>query len=106
MTIHQMYVENGNCAGFWVQHRGWRDICAQVQCIADCVSGELRGDASELGGASVIAFGFDLSSGRRVSLPPCPQTREDRNYRRIAVPPWSRRFARPTPSTRNEKYAG
>jgi len=34
MTIYRLYSDNGNNAGFWVQHRTWGNVCAQVHSIA------------------------------------------------------------------------
>src|SRR5207248_2911932 len=45
VSIFRIYVENGHCAGFWVQHRTWRNICAQVQSIAGKQFGRLPGVA-------------------------------------------------------------
>jgi hypothetical protein len=90
MTIYRLYRENGNTAGFWVQHREWRNTCAQVESIGGLRSGALPGVAPNHGFASVRVRGFDVASGRPMSLGPMLQEPQDRNFRRIADPPWAR----------------
>jgi hypothetical protein len=68
-----MYIENGRRAGFWIQHRSWRDVCAQV------VNVEAR--------TVVCMRYFDVRSGREVTAMPA----EDDGFAMIAEPPWCRR---------------
>ena len=88
MTIYSMYSNNGNRAGFWVQHSTWRNTCAQIQSIAGQRNGKLPGDAPLYGNAEVLVQGFDIRSGRPVPLGPRLETPECRNYSAIAEPGW------------------
>ena len=90
MTIYRLYRENGNNAGFWVQHRGWRNLCAQVRSIGGQRTGNLPGRAPNHNAAAVLIDSYDVSSGRRANLGPTLDQPHDKNYRRIADPPWSR----------------
>ena len=54
MTIYRLYAENGHRAGFWVQHRSWNNICAQVQSIAGHSCGALPGRAPLHDNAAVL----------------------------------------------------
>jgi hypothetical protein len=90
MTIFRIYADNGNRAGFWVQHRTWTNTCAQVQSIAGQRTGKLPGDTTVPGSTDVIIRGFDVRSGRPVPLTPALSFVEDRNYSLIAVPGWYR----------------
>jgi hypothetical protein len=90
MTIYRMYSDNGNRAGFWVQHRTWANMCAQVQTIAGLRQGKLPGQGLLHDNAEVLVQGFDVRSGRPVALGPRLETPEDRNYVVIAEPGWYR----------------
>jgi hypothetical protein len=90
MTIYRLYRDNGNSAGFWVQHREWKDVCAQVQSVGGQRTGSLPGRPPDHDDAIVLVNGFDVSSGRRVPLGPALEQPHDRNFRRIADPPWAR----------------
>jgi hypothetical protein len=91
MTIYRIYSDNGNRAGFWVQHRSWANTCAQVQSVAGRDHGTLPGPAPLHDNAEVVVRGFDVRSGRPVELGPLLQTPQDRNYSIIAEPMWYRR---------------
>jgi hypothetical protein len=90
MTIYHMYTNNGNRAGFWVQHRTWSNTCAQVQSIAGQRFGKLPGIAPLHDHAEVHMSVFDVRSGRPMQPGPGLQTPQDRNYRVIAEPSWYR----------------
>jgi hypothetical protein len=90
MTMRRMYTDNGNRAGFWVQHRSWRNTCGQVQSVAGHQAGKLP-DAGPLpDDPDVIIQCFDVRSGRPVQPGPLLQTPHDKHYRLIAEPSWSR----------------
>ena len=85
MTIYRIYADNGNRAGFWVQHRSWGNVCGHVESIAGQSNGVL---CDTEGGDAVLMQLFDIRSGRPVpSQSPCDY-RGDRNYTRIAEPSW------------------
>ena len=88
MTLYRLYSQNGNRAGFWVQHRTWANACGRVQSIGGQRFGGLPGLAPVHDDAAVIVELFDVRSGRRMHLgaPQCPK---DRNYTLIAEPWWS-----------------
>jgi hypothetical protein len=88
MTIYRLYAENGDRAGFWVQHRSWSNICAQVQSVAGHTAGRLPGQAPHHGSAPVVVRGFDVRSGRPVALGPELEQPADRNFTAIARPWW------------------
>ncbi|MGH7178017.1 MAG: hypothetical protein ACREJC_11600 [Tepidisphaeraceae bacterium] len=91
MTLYRLYTQNGNCAGFWVQHRTWGNMCAQVQSIAGHRSGMLPGKAPLHDCAEVVINAFDVRSGRPMQLAAAPLELEDRKYSLIAEPCWSHR---------------
>jgi hypothetical protein len=92
VTIYRLYTENGNRAGFWVQHRTWGNVCAQIQSIAGQTEGKLPDPPTD-DCARVLMRVFDVRSGRPVSLSraPAPDGCHDRNYARIAEPHWHHR---------------
>ena len=93
MSIFRLYADNGHCAGFWIQHRTWRNTCAQVRSIAGKQTGRLPGVAPSHGGAPVVLRAYDVRSGRPMELDPTSPEPDDRNFARIAQPSWYR----PTP---------
>ena len=91
MTIYRLYAENGDRAGFWVQHRSWGNLCAQVQSVGGRESGALPGVAPHHDNAPVQMRVLDVRSGRPISVIPSPAHPGDRNYSRIAEPNWAPR---------------
>jgi hypothetical protein len=87
MTIYRLYAQNGDRAGFWVQHRTWSNLCAQVQSVAGREAGRLPGAVAQAGDAPAQMRGFDVRSGRPMPLSPSPSL-HDRNYAVIAEPGW------------------
>jgi hypothetical protein len=88
MTIYRVYVENGNRAGFWVQHRTWGNTCARVRSIAGKAEGKLPGAAPNYDDSPVAMQMFDVRSGRPMSADESINI-ADRQYTRIAEPFWS-----------------
>jgi hypothetical protein len=86
MNIPQLYAQNGNLAGFWVQHRTWRNQCAQVQTVGGRRSGPLPHKHS----LPIVMQVFDVRSGRAVEPCDLGAPELDRNFIRIADPPWCR----------------
>ena len=91
MTIYRLYADNGDNAGFWVQHRKWGDVCAQVQSVAGQSHGKLPGHAPLHGKAPAQFHWFDVRSGRQLAAPPAALEPDDKPYASIAIPFWSRR---------------
>ena len=89
MNIYRLYAQNGDRAGFWVQHRTWGNLCAQVQSIGGLQSGSLPGAAPLHDNAIVRVRGFDVRSGRPMPLGPDLDDPDDRNYNTIAEPSWN-----------------
>ena len=90
MTIYRLYSDNGCAAGFWVQHRSWGNVCAQVYTIAGQRRGRLPG-APPLHDCAPAEFRwFDVRSGRAIKAPAETLEPGDKNYASIAVPWWSR----------------
>jgi hypothetical protein len=96
MTLTRLYCENGNRAGFWVQHRTWTNVCAQVQSVGGHRDGVLpsasagpatSASAAADDAAALLKF-FDVRSGRPMPLPPASGQPTGRNYVRIAEPSW------------------
>lgn len=90
MTIFRLYSNNGNTAGFWVQHRSWSNHCARVQSIGGRSAGALPGSAPAYDGAEIVLSCFDVRSGRPIDTVPSDQGFYDRNFDRIAEPGWCR----------------
>ncbi|HEX4796834.1 MAG TPA: hypothetical protein VH370_23785 [Humisphaera sp.] len=88
MSIYTLYIQNGNCAGFWIQHRTWQNKCAQVNSIAGQYRGVLPGQAPNHADSAVMVSCFDIRSGRAVAASGAVDQPEDRGYVRIAQPPW------------------
>ncbi len=88
MSIYRLYVQNGNNAGFWIQHRSWQNKCAQVESIAGIRKGPLPGSAPTHDGSGVLVRFFDVRSGRPVGASALADRPEDRGYVSIADPPW------------------
>jgi hypothetical protein len=88
MNIYRLYIENGNRAGFWVQHRTWTNTCAHVQTVAGRQIGSLPGVAPLHDGAEVRIWMFDVRSGRLIQSESTLSQPEDRNFNRIAEPQW------------------
>lgn len=90
MTIYRMYEQNGNRAGFWVQHRGWDNACALVLSVGGSGAGPLPGRPPSHGGAAVIVRHHDVRSGRVLATGVRLDDPGDKNYAFIAEPSWSR----------------
>ena len=88
MNIYALYVQNGNRAGFWIQHRKWQNKCAQVLSIGGISSGRLAGFPPDYGHAPVDISCFDVRSGRSVDVSAAIEQPDDRGYVLIAQPPW------------------
>jgi len=88
MTIYRLYDQNGRRAGFWVQHRDWKNLCARVETVGGRDSGSLPGSAPLHENAPVVVTGFDVRSGRPIPLGPCLDEPHDRHFRQIAEPAW------------------
>lgn len=77
MTIFRLYVENGDRAGFWVQHRSWQNICARVLSVGGRQVGRLPGKPPNYGNPDVRVRWHDIRSGRPVPPPSAvPQSNE------------------------------
>src|SRR5947208_1463675 len=88
MTIFRLYAANGERAGFWVQHRAWQNMCAQVLSIGGRRAGRLPGKPPLHNNAEVIVRGYDVRSGRPVELGPILETPDDAHFAFIAEPRW------------------
>jgi hypothetical protein len=91
MSIYRLYIQNGHCAGFWIQHRNWPNKCARVLSIAGRQRGVLPGAAPAHENANVLVQCFDVRSGRSVPSEPAIESPQDHGYVLIAEPPWHRR---------------
>ena len=88
MTILRLYAENGHCAGFWVQHRQWLNVCARVTSIDGHRFGELPDGVELRNDVDIILESFDVRSGRPLHAAPRPA--HDTSFVRIAEPAWYR----------------
>ena len=88
MTIYRLYTQNGNCAGFWVQHRQWTNACARVDSVNGRRFGALPHDAETRADAAIVMQSFEVRSGRPVEPESLPA--DDRYFDQIAEPAWSR----------------
>ncbi len=105
MTIYRIYADNGDRAGFWVQHRKWTDRCAQVQSIDGRKHGQLPGAAPDHCSAQISFRWYDVRSGRELPAQPVLENCQDKNYATIATPWWSRSDA-PRPVRMNVSSGG
>ena len=88
VTIYRLYSENGNRAGFWVQHRSWSNLCARVHSIGGQQSGRLPGEPPLHSGAPIGIECFDVRSGRRSTPPGLEEDLAGKNFVSIAQPVW------------------
>jgi len=93
MTILRLYSDNGNSAGFWVQHRYWPNACARVASINGRRYGKLPEDVELQSDVGISMESFDIRSGRPLHAELRPS--HDTNYVRIAEPAWSRPISEP-----------
>jgi len=90
MSIYTLYIQNGNCAGFWIQHRTWQNKCARVLSIAGQRRGELPGHAPNHADSAVLVSFFDIRSGRAIGAGHTADQPADKGFVMIAQPPWHR----------------
>lgn len=90
MTIYAMYSQNGNRAGFWVQHRGWGNTCAIVVTVGGVDMGPLPGKPPAHDQAEVVVCQHDVRSGRLLNVNLQLVNPADKNFSFIAEPAWSR----------------
>jgi hypothetical protein len=89
MTLCRLYAENGNRAGFWVQHRSWSNICARVDSIHGQEFGRLPAPGPLQFDPALLNLGyFDVRSGRPSELEGTSEHLIDRSFVMIAQPPW------------------
>lgn len=89
MNVYQMYVENGNAVGFWVQRQTWGYTVACVLSIGDQVAGHLIGVPPYYGNPEVLAEFWKIDvDGARVERLDVDVLRGPGNYtyRRIDPP--------------------
>ena len=55
MNVYEMYVANGNEAGFWVMSKDWRNVLAEVVTVAGRTSGEVEGEPPYFDNPPVMA---------------------------------------------------
>jgi hypothetical protein len=92
-NVFEMYVANGNHAGFWVKRNSWGNTCARVKSVHGREAGELPGvppyfNVSGEGKPRVIVDIFDLHTGALKDadvLLSCPGTY---GYEQIEPPRW------------------
>ena len=92
MNICRLYIQNGNNAGFWVQHRSLPNMCAQVQSIAGQRNGRLAVDPAAQSDVQVHCF--DVRSGRPVPSVVSIDQPQDNAFVLIAEPAWYKGRAR------------
>ena len=88
MTILRLYSDNGQCAGFWVQHRTWPNACARVASINGHYSGMLPEGVELQSDVAIALESFDVRSGRPLHAGLTPA--HDTSFVRIAEPAWYR----------------
>lgn len=100
LNVFEMYVANGNRAGFWVKRNSWGNTCALVKLVGGQESGEMPGlppyfGVKGKGSPKVIVDVIDLWTGQLKdgdTLLSCPGTC---GYEQIAPPPWCRADGNP-----------
>jgi hypothetical protein len=88
VTIYRLYTENGNRAGFWVQHRTWKNLCARVRSVGGREFGKLPGKAPLHNNATISIECFDVRSGRPAPIAESDEQLTDKNFVSIAEPSW------------------
>jgi hypothetical protein len=88
LTLYRLYTENGNRAGFWVQHRDWNNRCARVRSIDGQESGRLPGSSPLYNEAKIVVDCFDVRSGRPLTADAFDKPVTDRKFIPIAQPAW------------------
>ena len=63
MNIYEMYIANGNKAGFWIQRDSWSNYKAQVITVQGRSEGELKGTPPYYNNSSVCAAVYEISTG-------------------------------------------
>lgn len=88
MNVYEMYVANGNKAGFWIVRDSWANTIALVRTVANGHSGDLPGDPPYFRNCCVVVDVFERSTGRvrdeAIELS-CPGTY---GYRQVESPAW------------------
>jgi len=90
MTIYRMYADNGNRAGFWVQHRSCATRARKWKALP---GSELENCPATLHFTTMRLSwcdAFDVRSGRPLQPGPQLETPQDSHYRIIAQPGWYR----------------
>lgn len=85
LNVFEMFVANGEQAGFWIRRTTWGNTCARVTFI-----GPLNGPAPYYGNPVVLADIHDLQSGElidRGATIPVPGTYK--TWRQIGPPSWA-----------------
>ena len=95
MTLYRMYVENGDRANFWVQHRDWPNACALVLTVGGQTVGRLPGKTPAFDDAEVVVRRYDVRSGRPIGPADAVPDPGDKHFSAIATPAWSRRVGMP-----------
>jgi hypothetical protein len=90
MNIYEMYIDNGNGAGFWVKRNSWGNTCALVNMVGGRGSGALPGDAPYFLNVAVHADVFELATGRPKECNILLSGPGTFAYERIEAPQWSR----------------
>lgn len=88
MTIFRLYTQNGDCAGFWVQHRRWKNTCALVLSVCGLRAGELPVSESYQHKTKIMLECYDVRSGRPIMAEAWLDQVHDREFERIAEPFW------------------
>lgn len=92
MNVFQMYVENGNRAGFWIRRNSWGNTAAFVLSVQGKREGDLEGVPPYYGDPLVVADVYDLHRPllkELHSVVRCPGTY---TYQRFAGPSWAKRY--------------
>lgn len=84
-NLYQMYVQNGERAGFWIRRSTWANTCAKARSV-----GELKGKPPYYGNPKVFADVYDLRSGNlREESAPMPAPGTFKTWHRIDPPGWA-----------------
>lgn len=84
-NVFEMFVRNGNEAGFWIKRTTWANTCAKVVSV-----GEFKGSPPYFGNPKVFAEIYNLDTGAlidpngKISVPGTYKT-----WRRIDPPEWA-----------------
>lgn len=97
MNVYEMYVNNGEKAGFYIQRETWGNTIACVTTVGGCSTGPLSGKPPYFERQEVLAIFFNLHTGEYLNESPVssPGTYAYHLVGAASLPPWARTRGEP-----------